>query len=225
MKNIIVILILVASVKSASGQNINWQSINDNQKSIAYLNYGYDFGMTAQIGYGYKLDAFRPIFLTADYSFPMGEDLYDDFKVRLGGQISVLEKNNFILSAKVYGIFRRHQTSLVRMVNFGAELSALAGYYKPTWHIAAEFGFDKSIITNLKHSDIMRDNFATITDGWFIPSGGHFFYGIQGSKTLGKSLEISLRAGATNAQSNDENALLPYFTQLGFVWKFSPQQD
>ena len=225
MKIIIATLIFVMSVGYTSAQNINWQSLNIEQKSLGYLNAGYDFGMTTQIGYGYKLDAFRPILLTADYSFPMGEDLIDDFKIKLGGQIAIFEKNNFIASAKFYGIFRRHQTNLVRMLSFGAELSALAGYYQPTWHIAGEFGFDKSIITHLTHSDVFRDNFPIITDGWYIPSGGHLYYGIQGSKTLNKSFELSLRAGATNAQVNDENAPLPYYTQIGLVWRFSPKKQ
>jgi len=208
------------SVSFSYAQNINWSSINENQKTLTYLNVGYDFGMTTQIGYGHKIDVFRPILLTADYSFPMGKNLVDDFKVRLGGQASIYEINNFIFSAKVYGIFRRHQTELVRMVNFGSEMSAMIGYYKPTWHLAGDFGFDKSIITQLKHSDEMRNNFPSITNGWFIPSGGHFYYGIQGSKTIGDHFELSLRAGATNAQFKDENALLPYYAQFGLIYKF-----
>lgn len=220
-------VIAIACVGHLSSQNLNWSIIQEDHQNLIYVNFGYDFGMTAQVGYGRIIHAFRPIVLTADYSFPMGENLFDDFKTKLGGQISVLEKNNFILSAKVYGIFRRHQTSLVRMASFGSELAALAGYYKSTWHVAGEFGFDKSTITNLKHSEITRENYPSVTDGWYIPSGGHFFYGIQGSMALGKSkdLEISVRVGATNAQSKDENAILPYYTQLGLTWKLPAQAD
>ena len=62
---------------------------------------------------------------------------------------------------------------------------------------------------------------SEISNGWFIPSGGHFFYGIQGSKTIGSRFEISLRAGATNAQFKDKNPLLPYYVQLGLISTFS----
>lgn len=202
-------------------QNINWSSKNDHQQPLTYLNFGYDFGVTTQIGYGKKVDAFRPIVWTIDYSFPKGKDIVDDFKVRLGGQISIYEENNFVLSAKIYGNLRRHQTKLVRMISFGSEMAGVLGYYKPTWHLAGEFGFDKSIITELKHSEIMQDNYPEIVNGWFIPSGGHFYYGIQGSKTIGNRFEVSLRLGATNAESDDENALLPVYTQLGLIYKFS----
>ena len=225
MKIIISILATILSFYSINAQNINWQSIDKEQKDIAYLNLGYEFGMTTQIGYGRKIETFRPILLTADYSMPMGNDLVDDFKVRIGSQISIFEKNNFIASAKIYGIFRRHQTTLVRMASFGSEMAGIIGYYKPRWHIAGELGFDKSIVTHLKHSDIMRDNFPDITDGWFIPSGGHFYYGFQGSKTIGNNFDLSLRIGMTNAQFDDKNALLPYYAQFGLIYNISSKNE
>lgn len=223
MKNTITIIALVSATLSFS-QNINWSSINEDQKSITYLNFGYDFGITTQLGYGYQLKAFKPILLTADYSFPMGKNLVDDFKVRIGGQIPLYEINNFTISAKIYSIFRKHETSLVKMTSFGAEMAAILGYYKSTWHVAGEFGFDKSINTYLKHTDLIKENYPSIKDGWFIPSGGHFYYGIQGSKTIRDRSEISLRVGATNAQGKDENAFLPYYGQLGFVYKFTSKK-
>lgn len=221
MKKLIATIILLANLNFAFAQNINWQTINENQKEIVYLNFGYDFGMTTQLGYGYLLNTSKQILLTADYSFPMGNDLFDDFKIRLGGQMPVFKKNNFVVSVKLLGITRRHETSLVRMYGFGSEFSILGGIYKPKWHLAGELGFDKSIITHLKHTDQMRDNFPEIIDAWFIPSGGQFYYGIQGSKTIRQHLELSLRLGAINAQSDDENPLLPFYGQLGFIWKFS----
>lgn len=109
---------------------------------------------------------------------------------------------------------------MVRISSFGSEFSVITGYFKPTWHIAAEFGFDKSITSNLKHSDIMKDNYPNIQDGWYIPSGGNYFYGIQASKSIGRSYDISLRLGAINAQGKDENALLPNYAQIGLIKRF-----
>ena len=214
------ILLVMTFAGICNAQNINWRSLNDEQPNLAYLNFGYDFGLTAHLGYARSIQTFRPILLSADYSFPMGKQLLDDFKIRYGGQIEIVELNNFSASARIFGNFKRRETELVRIIGFGAELSALVGYYKPKWHIAAEFGFDKSITTHLKHSDIMRDNYGKINDGWYLPSGGHYFYGIQASKTLSRSLEISMKMGLTNAQGNDEDALLPYYFQLGLLKRF-----
>ena len=220
MKNtILIILSILFSSNFAFSQSINWQSIQENQKNIAYLNLGYDFGVTTQLGYGYQLNASKPILLTTDLSMPMGSDFMDDFKFRIGGQMEVFEKNNFSLSAKLLFSAKRHETNLVRQFGLGSELSLTAGYYKSKWHVAAEMGFDNFIATHLKHSDDIVSNYSEIQNGWFGNSGGQFFYGIQGSKTVGKRMEINLRLGAINAQGNHENALLPVYFQLGLVYK------
>lgn len=222
MKNIlIIVLIFILGNLTINAQNFNWKSLDENQTHIVYLNLGYDFGITTQVGYGYKWNSFRRIVFNADYSFPMGKNLVDDFKIRLGGQIEIFDFHNFILTAKVYAIFRKHANRYVDMSSFGSDFAALIGYYRPTWHIAGVFGFDKSIVTYLKHSEGMKDNFPNITNGWFIPSGGHFYFGLEGSKTIGKNFDISLRLGITDAQGKDVNALLPYYAQLGFTWRFS----
>ena len=213
-------LLLCLCISNSYAQNINWSAINDDQNHLTYLNFGYDFGITTQVGYGYNIKSKKPILFTADYSFPMGKNLVDDFKIRLGGQISIYQKNNFIFSAKVLSVFRNHQTKLVRMSSFGSQTSVLAGLYKPKWHVAGEFGYDKSSITHLKHSDAMKENFPSISDGWFSPSGGHFYYGVQGSKTIHQSFEISIIVGSTNAQFKDKNPLLPIYCQIGLNYTF-----
>ncbi len=221
MKKIIIAIILFMAVaKISNAQNVNWRWLNEDQKNLVHLNFGYDFGITTQIGYSRSLNIFKPTLLTVDYSMPMGENLFDDFKIRYGGQMELLEYKSFSASVKVLGNFRRHETEMVRIQSFGAEISGIFGYYKSTWHIAAEFGFDKSITSNLEHSDIMKDNYPNIQDGWYIPSGGHYFYGVQASKSLGQNFDISLRLGATNAQGKDENAVFPYAVQIGLMKRF-----
>ena len=54
-----------------------------------------------------------------------------------------------------------------------------------------------------------------------MPSGGHFIYGIQGTKTIGNNFELFMRVGATNGQTADVNAILPYYMQFGLIKKFS----
>jgi hypothetical protein len=140
--------------------------------------------------------------------------------VRLGGQVEVVEIDGFSATIKIYSNFRRYQTQLVRIVSFGSDFALLAGYYSATWYAAGELGFDKAIATQLKHSDIMRMNFPGIRDGWYVPTGGNWYYGVQGGKTIGEILEVSLRLGATNAQFDDENAAMPVYLQLGVGVKF-----
>ncbi len=221
MKQILaLVLFCFAFAQSSTGQNINWPTYSNQSPHSIYLNFGYDFGLTAQIGYAHRLNTQRPIALSIDFSVPMGDQLFDDHKVRFGGQMEVVSLGDFSATARAYGTFRRYQNELVRMAGFGADLSAVAGIYRPNWHLAGEFGFDKSITTHLKHTPQMRDDFPRIQDGWYIPSGGHFYYGLQTGVQIGDALNLSLRAGLTNAEGADEDALLPYYAQLGLMHQF-----
>lgn len=214
------LLILFVAADASVSQTINWKSLGEDQRNIVQLNFGYDYGVTAQAGYGRLFTLIRPVLVGVDFSIPMGQNLVDDFKTKLGAQIEVAETGGFSATVRIFSLFRRYENDLVRIVSFGADLGAVAGYYSSTWHAAGEFGFDKSIVSHLKHSDIMRSYFPRIRDGWYIPSGGHFYYGIQGGKTLGERLDLTLRAGVTDAQHNDEQAIVPYYLQLGLGIRF-----
>lgn len=221
MKNtIIYIIISLISIQGVVAQNINWKAQEQNRRQIAYINFGFEYGVTTQLGYGYKLGNKLPIVLSADYSFPMGNELFDDHKVRMGGQIEALKWKNFSITAKAMMVYRRYANERVRIINFGAEISAIVGYYKPKWYIAGEVGFDKSVTSHLKHKPAMTDYFPDITDGWYIPTGGNYFYGVQGGATIVKDLDLNLRLGASSAQKNDEKATLPLYVQIGLIKRF-----
>ena len=72
----------------------------------------------------------------------------------------------------------------------------------------------------MKHTDEIKENYGAIQDGWVAGSSGQFYFGIQMSKSIKKKMEVSMRLGATDAQGKDRNALLPYYAQLGIMYKF-----
>ncbi|MEW5799335.1 MAG: hypothetical protein AB1728_10035 [Bacteroidota bacterium] len=221
MKKILLALIIIAVLSEYSyPQSINWRSLDHGQTNIMQFNFGYDFGTSSQVSYNRYIDGFRHIILGLDYSLPMGNIVLDDFKVRYGAQIEIAEWEGFSVTAKIYSNFKRHKTALVRTITFGSDFTVVAGYYRPTWYAALEYGFDKSIISHFRHSEIMKENIPAIKDGWYIPTGGHHYYGIQGSKTLGEMFDLSVRLGQTKAQFNDEDAVLPIYLQLGLGLRF-----
>jgi hypothetical protein len=216
MKNTIAAIVIMMALSEVSySQNVNWRSLRDNRPNVVQFNLGYDYGVTTQVGYSRSFMMFKPAMVGLDVSFPMGGDLLDDFKVRLGGQIEVIEINGFSATIKISSVFRRYHTELVSISSFGSDFGVVAGYYTQTFFLGGEFGFDKAITSRMKHSDIMRTNFPAIKDGWYVPTGGHYYYGIQGGKTLGENLDLSLRLGATKAQFHDEDTVLPLYLQLG----------
>src|SRR5512144_31317 len=116
MKKRIAVMMMVTVVAHVShSQDINWRSLREDQRNVVQFNYGYDYGVTAQLGYGRTFHLFRPVFVGLDYSFPMGGEVFDDFKARIGGQMEVVEMGGFSATIRVSSVFRRYQTELVRV--------------------------------------------------------------------------------------------------------------
>lgn len=222
MKNITYFFIaacLVACVDSTA-QAFNWHDLRKGQKHILHLNVSAEHAAVYGVGYNYKLRSKFPIVLSAEYSFPSGNDITDDFKTRIGGQIDLFHAGNIHFISKINGVFRRYQNDYARLVNFGSDLSGIIGYYKPKWFAAGEVGFDKAIVTHFKHTDLYKQNYPGIQDGWYEPStGGNFYYGIQAGLS-GKKIDVYLKAGKLIEQDFKTSPLLPVYGQVGVNVKF-----
>ena len=211
-------MILLGTVCSA--QYINWNSLNPEKRNSVSMNLGYDYGLTLGAGYNRSLNLWKPVLLGIEFSAPMGDQLFDDYKIRIGGEIDLLKINDFHFSAKAKGIVRRYQSENLRIENFGSDFGLTAGYYRSMWYLAVETGFDKAITSYLEHSDRFKDNYPQSQDGWYLPTGGQFYYGLSTGFSLKKVVDINLKLGVTNAQGKHVNALLPYYLQLGLSRQF-----
>jgi hypothetical protein len=214
---IFTVTILAVTIANTSfAQIMNWSALQKDQRHTLNVNGGFDFGFTFGVSYAYQLKTSMPILLTAAYSQPAGNTLVDDFKSKIGGQIRVYQFRNFHVSAKAHGIFRRFENSNVRLVNFGTKLSANAGYYRKKWFVAGEFGFDKAIVTNFRHTAQYREYFPDVKDGWYQPAtGGNFNYGIQAGFTFGSN-DITVKAGEVVQQDRRTYPTLPIYFQIGY---------
>lgn len=200
-------------------QTINWRSLQNEQKHILNANAGWEYGFVYGIGYGYKLETKIPIVLESALSFASGEVIFDDFKTKIGGQINLYQIENFHFNAAVHGIYRRYGNPLVTLQNFGADATAIIGYYKPKWFAAGEFGFDQAIVTHFKHKDIYKDVYPDVKNGWYEPTtGGNFNFGIQGGYSFDRS-DLTLRAGKVMTEDFRTSPLVPFYLQLGYNYK------
>ncbi len=220
-KYILVVLATIAIIGSVNAQTINWASMNEENKHIINANLGYENGVIYGLGYGYYIKTrLFPIVFNIETSIPSGDKIFDDFKTKTGVQVKWIEFHNFQFSTKIHAVFRRYENGLVRMVNFGSDISGIAGYYRPKWFVAGEFGFDKAIFTNFKHSNKYKDNFPGVVDGWYEPAtGGNFYYGLQAGLSL-KKQDIYLKAGRMITQDFKTKPMVPYGIQLGYNFRF-----
>jgi hypothetical protein len=221
LKSLMIIAVFLYRPGVSLSQTLNWENLNKDQKHILNINLGVEHGVIFGAGYGYQLRSKLPIVLNAEYSFPGGEKLFDDFKTKIGGQVRFYQTGNFHFSAKFYNVVRRYQSDFARLINFGTDLSGTVGYYKPKWFVAGDAGFDKAIVTHFKHTDSYKAQYPLVKDGWYEPStGGNFYYGMQTGYSFKRS-DIYLKAGKIVEQDLSTSPLVPFSFQLGFNWKIS----
>ncbi|WP_337967709.1 hypothetical protein [uncultured Flavobacterium sp.] len=223
MKAILLIVTLIFSLFSSKSysQTANWESLKEEQKHILNINTGWEYSFVFGLGYGYHLKTKLPIIVEASFSLPSGENVLDDFKTKIGGQINLYQINHFRFIASVHGIYRRYENPLVTLQNFGADATAIIGYYKPKWFVAGEFGFDKAIVTHFKNSDIYKEAYPDVHDGWYEPTtGGNINYGLQGGYSFNRS-DITLRLGKVITQDFKTEPLIPFYLQLGYNLKLN----
>lgn len=216
---LIVFLISLLTTHISQAQTINWESLQENQKYILNVNAGWDYSFVYGLSYGYHLNTKIPIILESSISLASGEVIFDDFKTKIGGQMNIYQIENFRFNASLHGIYRRYGNPLVTLQNFGADAGIVIGYYKPKWFIAGEFGFYKAILTHFKHSDIYKEVYPDVKNGWFEPTtGGNFNFGIQGGYSF-KRNDITLRAGKVMNEDFKSTPLIPFYVQLGYNYK------
>ena len=215
-----IILCTIVSATFANGQSLNWSTSDTSNSHMVYLNFGMEYGVVTQLGYGYKLKKDWPLWAQVDISRPMGGELFDDFKTRAGFQLKAFSYNNFALVTRIHAIYRVHSNELVGMKSWGSEASVAVGWYGSKWILELEGGFDKAIITQLVHADAYKENYANVKDNWYRPASGNWSYGFKAGRTVGKNLLLSLEIGATNAQGTDVNALIPAYLKIGALKPF-----
>lgn len=215
----ILILLLIKSYPSSFAQTINWAAI-DSSKHLITENIGLDYSVSFGFAYGYKLNTKLPTILIANFSIPAGEKSFDDLKTKIGGQICLLNNSKFKASISLLGIYRKYQTPLVQLQNFGSDIKGSFGIFKNRWFFAVELGFDKAIVTHFKHSQKFKDEiYSDVVNGWYEPpTGGNFYYGIQSGFSL-KKIDITLNLGRLISQDFKTQAFLPFYFNLGVNYK------
>lgn len=217
---IITIFWILMTAQFAMGQSFNLVNTSSEVNQMAYVSFGLEYSMSTRLAYAHRAKTQGPVWVLVDISVPKGTKILDDFKTRLGAQVIVKSVNKFALSTRVQANYRQYQQELVTMKSFGGEITAILGRYNPKWAIEAELGFDKAIATHLNHTELFKDNYSKVSDGWYVPTGGNWHYGFTVGRSLGSMMQISLSIGTTNAQGNDVDGLIPYYMHLAFSKSF-----
>jgi hypothetical protein len=135
-----------------------------------------------------------------------------DYRVRLSADVQLVNRGAFRVAASAAFMTRGTSNRVFRAVNFGSDFGATAGVYRRGWFMAGEIGFDKAIITHLKHTQEYRDQYyADAKDGWYLNNGGTGRLGIMTGTSLGGA-ELMVRGGISRTQGGEALAVPAYLT-------------
>lgn len=207
-----VLLALLAPV-AAQAQEMNLGTL-DEASNVVHVRTGAEYGFVASVGYGRVVPLFdRHLVLTADATLPWATLDASDYRLRVGAMMPVLGARRWKIAAAVAPTVRGNKNDISRMIDLGADLAVMGGYYARGWFAAGELGFDWALTTHVAHSDRYRQNvYAGARDGWYANPGGNIRAGAQGGAAFGR-YDIVLRLGVVRDTAGDE-PLLPFYGTL-----------
>lgn len=192
----------------------------DGPANRVYASFGADPALVTTIGYGRVVPVLGHRFqLGGEVAIgATGFDVHDS-RARLQVQTSIVSTGPLHLTGSAAFVTRTTENSIYRGLNFGADVAATVGVYRRGWFVAGEAGFDKAIVTHIRHSDWYRDNFYPgARDGWYLTGGGTARYGFTAGVTIG-GVELAGRAGWLRTEHRNE-LLTPGYATLGAGFGF-----
>ena len=187
----------------------------ETERNRVYSTFGLDPAFVTSIGYGRSVPIMGHYFqLTGDVGAVTATLDTRDFRTRLGAQTSLVRWRSVNLTGSATFITRGTENSVYRGFDFGADISGTLGVYRQKWFASTEFGFDKAVITHIKHTDWYRTNvYPDAKDGWYLDTGGTYHYGLAGGIALGR-MELVGRSGFLRTE-NYKDMLPPMYASLG----------
>jgi hypothetical protein len=192
----------------------------DAGRNRLYTTTGLDPALFTSVGYARVVPVMGHAFqLAGDVGVVTAGMDARDFRARLELQSSIVRWRSLRLVGSATFLTRGTENSIYRGLNFGADFTGTAGVYRPGWFAAGQFGFDKAVITHVTHSDWYRTYYyPDAKDGWYLPAGGTFHYGLAGGVALGRA-ELVGRAGFLRTQKfNDMTP--PMYASVGVGFGF-----
>jgi len=190
-----------------------------------YMNFGLDPAVITTIGYaqGFGVDFIkRDIMVSAELAMPVAKMDLRDYRLKIGVQTSIINYKGWDFSIPVHLILRGTKNWMHSATSFGADFTALFGYYGKWWFVNLEFGYDLAFITKMKATDRYKKYYyPDFKDGWYGSTSHFFTRGIRAGFRIRRT-EITIRAGQPIIDWTAESSELmpPFYGILGVNYLF-----
>ena len=185
-----------------------------------YFNIGLDPALLVTSGYARGIEVMnRDAMLSAELAIPIAEFDLKDYRLKVGGQTSLIQFKGWDIAAGASFIIRGTVNWMHSATNIGTDITGWIGRYGKWWFGAIEIGWDKALATKITATDrYKRYYFTDFKDGWYGNPGGNFTTGLRVG-FMRTPIEITLRAGLTKTQKFND-PFNPLFGVLGVNYRF-----
>ena len=190
----------------------------------AYLNFEFDPTSSIVAGYARSFEIKvinRNLTLTGDITLPIFLLDLKHYRVTIGSRIAFFNSERWNILNR-FSIINKGTDNPVYSGNlFSIEDGFIGGYFSNKWYAAGEFGYEKFLLTHIKHTDWYRDYVHTnAKDGWYSSTGGNFSFGLQGGYLFRDIIELTLRLGMYKTEAFNDPAGVPFYTNIGVNYHF-----
>ena len=218
MKTYIILLIVITFCCDLKSQEIAWFDTDQNSGHLISIHAGADIISSFGISYGYKFKGKIPFVIGTELTTPFGGQIMDDFNASLTAQTIFRPVKNMGITVKPSMSCRRYGSDAAVLVSISTGLSTTVGYYRETWSVAAEAGYDHSNATLIKPR-LLKEYYPGSQEDWYGSTGGNFNFGLVTSYWMG-STGVSLKGGKTFGQNFEDNPTLPFYADFSLLRKF-----
>jgi len=116
-----------------------------------------------------------------------------DMRMRAGGQAVLWSHGSWRIAGRGSLSAQHTKNSVYEGAGFGADLTALGGYYRGRWFAGALVGYDRTVVMLIEHTRWYRDNvYADAVDGWYRGASGILHAGPMAGVAVGPA-EVAVR--------------------------------
>jgi hypothetical protein len=218
IKQTLIVLILFLANYATNAQVYNWAKL-DSFNHVGRIYTGLENGVIYGLHYGKIINAKKTILIPfVDLSLPLGDRLIDDYKVKLGTSLKLLQTKKWILSGGVSILNQSYQNPFAKMQNVGLETALQFGLYKQKWFLNLSISNDYLFATYIKHSEAYKKSYDGAISGWYQNTANNIFLGLNLGYSF-KKLDITLSPGIIKTDGFKSSPTLPFYGKLGINYK------
>lgn len=185
-------------------------------KNQAFTAIGLEDGIVSSFGYGRRLDLSlwqQPLEVWTQLRLPIFELDAGDIEGSAGARISLLCRGPWHLRAGISTLLRKSQSRMLSTTSWSLQGDILPSYVGDSWTFGLAFGYQRNILTYLRHGEDYLFHYPQAQSGWYTGMGGSIRAGVLvGLRFV--DWGVVLRMGALRTASLNAR-LVPFYASLG----------